>query len=98
MQKGQRQVFLQDADALALKPEHLLEILHHLGQAFPGIERVTCYSRSRTVARLSVETLRALKQAGLTRIHIGMESGLDEVLRMVRAAMPGLVAWVRERL
>jgi hypothetical protein len=84
VQNGQRQVFLQDADALALKPEHLLEILQHLKQAFPTIERVTCYSRSSTVARLSVETLQALKQAGLTRIHIGMESGSDEVLRMVR--------------
>jgi hypothetical protein len=77
-------VFLQDADALALKPEDVLEILRHLLEAFPAIERVTCYSRSSTVARLSVETLQDLKQAGLTRVHIGMESGSDEVLRMVR--------------
>jgi hypothetical protein len=84
MKRGQRQVFLQDADALALKPEHLLEILRYLRQAFPAIERVTCYSRSSTVARVSVESLAALRQAGLTRIHIGMESGADEVLRLVR--------------
>jgi hypothetical protein len=84
VQNGQRQVFLQDADALALEPEHLLAILQHLKQAFPAIERVTCYSRSSTVARLAVETLAALRQAGLTRVHIGMESGSDEVLRMVR--------------
>jgi protein-tyrosine phosphatase len=30
--------------------------------------------------------------------YFGGEPGFDEVLRMVRAAMPGLVAWVRERL
>jgi histone acetyltransferase (RNA polymerase elongator complex component) len=81
---GQRQVFLQDADALALKPEDLLEMLRHLRQAFPDIQRVTCYSRSSTAARLSEEALAALKEAGLNRIHIGMESGADEVLRMVR--------------
>lgn len=81
---GQRQVFLQDADALALKPEHLLEILQHLTQTFPSIERVTCYSRSSTVARLSVEMLMGLRTAGLTRVHIGMESGSDKILRMVR--------------
>lgn len=84
VQNGQRQVFLQDADALALEPEDLLAILQHLKQAFPAIERVTCYSRSSTLARLAVETLEALRQAGLTRVHIGMESGSDEVLRMVR--------------
>jgi hypothetical protein len=84
LQNGRRQVFLQDADALALKPEDLLEILQHLTQTFPAIERVTCYSRSSTVARLPQETLTALREAGLTRVHIGMESGSDKVLRLVR--------------
>ena len=81
---GRRHVFLQDADALALKPEHLLEILQHLTQTFPSIERVTCYSRSSTVARLPLDILMALRTAGLKRVHIGMESGSDKVLRMVR--------------
>jgi len=84
LKNGQRQVFLQDADALALKPEDLVEILHHLTQTFPSIERVTCYSRSSTIARLADEALTALRQAGLTRVHIGMESGSDKVLRLVR--------------
>jgi protein-tyrosine phosphatase len=30
--------------------------------------------------------------------YFGGEPGFHEVLRMVRAAMPGLLAWVRERL
>jgi protein-tyrosine phosphatase len=30
--------------------------------------------------------------------YFGDEPGFDEVLHMVRAAMPGLVAWVRARL
>ena len=84
VKNGLRQVFLQDADALALKPEHLREMLQYLTQTFPSIERVTCYSRSSTAARLPDEALVALRQAGLTRVHIGMESGSDKVLRMVR--------------
>ncbi|MFW6122927.1 MAG: radical SAM protein [Thermodesulfobacteriota bacterium] len=84
LKNGARQVFLQDADALALKPEDLLEILGYLTQTFPAIERVTCYTRSSTVYRLPEETLTALRQAGLTRVHIGMESGSDKVLRLVR--------------
>jgi hypothetical protein len=61
----------------------LLEILQHLTQTFPSIERVTCYSLSSTVARLPLDILTALRTAGLTRVHIGMESGSDKVLRMV---------------
>ncbi|MFW6126826.1 MAG: radical SAM protein [Thermodesulfobacteriota bacterium] len=84
VKNGQQQVFLQDADALALKPEDLLEILRYLTQTFPSITRVTCYTRSSTVYRLPDETLAALRDAGLTRVHIGMESGSDKVLRLVR--------------
>jgi hypothetical protein len=84
LKNGQRQVFLQDADALALKPEDLLKMLRYLTQTFPAIERVTCYTRSSTVARVPLETLTALREAGLTRVHIGMESGSDKVLRLMR--------------
>ncbi|MBN2243579.1 MAG: radical SAM protein, partial [Acidobacteria bacterium] len=39
---------------------------------------------ARTVARRSVEELRELKRAGLTRLHMGLESGHDPVLKMVK--------------
>lgn len=84
LKNGQRQVFLQDADALALRPDDLREILQYLTQTFPAIERVTCYARSSTAARLPLEALTALREAGLARVHIGMESGSDKVLRLVR--------------
>ena len=79
-----RSVFLQDADSLAVRPEALIDILGHLHRRFPGIRRVTCYARSRTVARRSEADLKAIREAGLHRLHIGMESGSDEVLAAVR--------------
>jgi radical SAM superfamily enzyme YgiQ (UPF0313 family) len=78
---GKRQVFLQDANSLALDPGGLLEILRHLKHRFPEVQRITSYARSSTVARLAPQTLAALKAAGLDRLHLGMESGSDEVLR-----------------
>jgi hypothetical protein len=83
-QNGLHSVFLQDADALAAGAEQLLVILVHLRRTFPQVERVTSYSRSATVARCSPPELQALKQAGLSRLHLGLESGSDEVLRKVR--------------
>ncbi len=80
---GMRSVFLQDANSLIIKPADLVEILLHLRDRFPSIERITSYARSHTVSRIDDEDMAALARAGLNRIHIGMESGSDEVLRRV---------------
>jgi len=81
---GMKSVFLQDANSLILKPAHLVEILNHLKMRFPFIERVTSYARSHTVAGINDEDLAAIRGAGLNRIHIGLESGSDEVLRLMK--------------
>jgi len=73
-------VFLQDGDALAAKVASLLEILAAIRTHLPAVKRITAYSRSRMLINRKVEDLKKLKQAGLDRIHIGLESGCDEVL------------------
>jgi len=80
---GRPQVFLQDANSLVVPPNDLLAILRYLQARFPEVTRVTSYARSNSIAGLEAETLAALREAGLSRIHIGMESGADEVLKMV---------------
>ncbi|MRR05804.1 MAG: radical SAM protein [Deltaproteobacteria bacterium] len=80
---GRGSVFLQDADCLVLKPAKIITILKHLKSLFPTIERITSYSRSDTIDRIPAEDLAALNDAGLNRIHIGMESGSDTVLSLV---------------
>ena len=84
LRHGAKTVFLQDANVLIVKPGDLLAILHHLHTRFPDIQRLTCYARSSTAARLPVEALRDLRRAGLSRVHIGLESGSDLVLRATR--------------
>jgi hypothetical protein len=81
---GMRSVFIQDANSLIIKPSDLVEILRHLRMRFPRIERITSYARSHTIARISDDNLQALKDAGLSRIHIGLESGSDKVLKMTQ--------------
>jgi hypothetical protein len=81
---GMRSIFLQDANSLVIKPERLLAILQHLKQCFPWVERITSYARSHTIARISDENLQLMAAAGLSRIHIGMESGSDQVLARIK--------------
>ncbi|NMC94021.1 MAG: radical SAM protein, partial [Syntrophorhabdus sp.] len=79
-----KSVFLQDADSLLLSTPDLLEILRYLKQKFPDIKRVTSYARAKTLKRKTVEELKELKEAGLTRIHVGMESGSEKVLKLIK--------------
>jgi len=81
---GMQSVFLQDANSLIIKPERLITILVHLKKCFPWIQRVTSYARSHTIARISDENLHLIAKAGLNRIHIGMESGSDKVLALIK--------------
>src|SRR4030043_440028 len=82
-----RTAFLQDADSLILPVEDLVAVLDHLREKFPKIERITTYARARTLSHKSADDLKRLKQAGLTRIHTGMESGSGRVLQMIKKGM-----------
>jgi Radical SAM superfamily len=81
LRNGGESVFLQDADSLVIGAAEMAVILSHLKKRFPEVQRVTSYARSSTAARLELRDLRALRQAGLNRLHIGLESGCNEVLR-----------------
>lgn len=76
--------FLQDADTLILSTDELVDILEHLKMTFPSIERVTTYARAKSMKRKSGESYLRLKEAGLSRIHTGMESGSLNVLKLIR--------------
>ena len=81
--------FLQDADNLIMKTSDLVAVLQFLKQQFPQIKRVTTYSRSRTVIRKSVEALTQIRNAGLDRVHIGLESGYDPLLKLMKKGVTG---------
>lgn len=81
---GMESIFIQDGNSLVIKPEDVIRILIHLKEAFPQVKRVTSYARSHTISRISDEHLSRMADAGLNRIHIGMESGSDTVLKMVK--------------
>jgi len=82
-QSGMKSIFLQDSNSLVIKPDDLIEIITHIKKQFPETERITSYARSETVVRISDEDLKRMADAGLNRIHIGMETASDTVLKLV---------------
>jgi len=81
---GGKNVFLQDANSLVLKTDHVVEVLTYLRKKFPFVERITTYARSKTLSKKSVDELRSLHRAGLSRIHIGLETGYDPLLEVIQ--------------
>ncbi len=86
---GGKTAFLQDANSLILPVERLVDILRHLRKTFPSLNRVTTYARSRTLAQRRLEGLVEIRQAGLDRLHVGLETGDDVLLKRVRKGVTG---------
>ncbi len=82
---GSRTAFLQDADSLIMRTSELLEVIKYLKQTFPSIQRITSYARAKTLAQKtkSLEDLKELRKVGLARLHVGLETGDDELLKCV---------------
>jgi len=78
-----RTAFLQDADSLIMRTPELTEVLRYLKETFPSIERVTSYARAKTLAIKSLKDLKELREAGLARLHVGLETGDDELLKYI---------------
>ena len=77
---GGTSAFLQDANTLIMPTDDLVEVIKFLKQTLPTITRITSYGRSKTAAKKKLEELKALHEAGLDRLHIGLESGYDPIL------------------
>jgi radical SAM superfamily enzyme YgiQ (UPF0313 family) len=77
-------VFLADGNTIAMRTSDLIEVLDYLGEAFPGLERISCYGGARFIRGRDVADLTSLKEHGLDTIYMGLESGDDEILRRVR--------------
>ena len=83
LRDGGRSVFLQDADPCAVAPDKLVAVLGRVRERFDSVDTVTAYGRAATLSRRRPSDLARLAAAGLSRVHIGMESGADSVLARV---------------
>jgi radical SAM superfamily enzyme YgiQ (UPF0313 family) len=80
---GGHTAFLQDADSLVMHQDELEEAVRYLRSVFPSLERVTTYARARTICRKTPEQMKSLKETGLSRLHVGLETGDDALLALV---------------
>jgi radical SAM superfamily enzyme YgiQ (UPF0313 family) len=77
-------VFLCDGDAIALETDMLLTIIRELYRTFPSLRHIGSYVGPQSTLSKSMDELKALRAAGLTKAYIGVETGDDELLKKVK--------------
>ncbi len=83
MQPDVRKVFLADGNAMVLPVDYLMELLSALKKSFPKLMRVSAYALPGDLLSKTDEELLMLREAGLKLIYVGIESGDDEVLKLI---------------
>lgn len=81
---GGETCFLGDSNALILSPEFFAEAVSYIKKAFPQLKRFTIYGRTKSAAKKAVKELSSFQEAGLHRVHFGLESGSDKVLGFMK--------------
>lgn len=76
-------VFIADGDAMAMATEHLKKILKLLKEYFPKLSRVSAYASPLNLKEKTLEELKDLREAGLTLVYYGIESGNDGILKKI---------------
>jgi len=93
-------VFFGDADPLQIGLDNFVEIVRYLRVVMP-VRRLTSYARLATLWKLKKHAIINLAQAGLNRVHIGLESGDAKILNYHRKGQsPKMViettSWLKE--
>jgi radical SAM superfamily enzyme YgiQ (UPF0313 family) len=76
-------VFVADGDALVMEMDHWESILRACREAFPGLRRVSAYATAMNLVGKSVEELIRLREAGLSLLYIGPETGDDPTFKRI---------------
>ena len=80
----QKRVFIGDGDALIIPTDRLAEIFTSIRKKLPWVNRISLYGNARSILRKNNEELSRLKDLGLDRIYMGLESGSDHTLKNIR--------------
>lgn len=79
-----RTLFLPAGNSLAMPTDDLAQVCAEARRLLPNLERITVYASMPAIQAHGAAGLARLKRAGLSRLHVGLESGHDPTLRRVK--------------
>jgi len=81
--RGAKKVFLADGNAFVLSANKLIPVLNEINKQFGKIQRISSYALPRDISNKSETELKELKALGLKLLYIGIETGDDELLKLI---------------
>ena len=78
-----RRVFLEEGDALICPQHRLVEVMNHLNEKFPHLDRVGTYATPQAALLKSIDELKELNRLGLKIAYMGVETGDEELLKKI---------------
>ncbi len=81
--KGTKKIFLADGNAFVLSTKKLVPILDEINKKFGKIQRVSSYALPKDILSKSEQELKELKDLGLKLLYIGIETGDEELLKLI---------------
>jgi radical SAM superfamily enzyme YgiQ (UPF0313 family) len=82
--EGVKTLFFPAGNTIAMPSGDLSGLCRFSRDLFPRLRRITVYGSSHYIAMKSLDEMKKLRESGLNRIHVGLESGDDEVLQRVK--------------
>jgi len=79
-----RTMFFPAGNTIAMNTKNLADVCHFARTTFPRLERITVYGSSQFIHKKGPAKLGQLAKSGLGRIHVGLESGDDVILKHIR--------------
>jgi len=76
-----KRVFLENGDAFVLSADRLLAIAEMIHGKLPEVETIAMYASIKNILGKTDDNLKALRDAGINDLNIGVESGYDPALR-----------------
>jgi radical SAM superfamily enzyme YgiQ (UPF0313 family) len=77
-------IFFPSGNTIIMKTSDLIDILTYSKKLFPNLQRITVYGSSQYIVKKGLEDMKKIAQAGLSRIHVGLETGDDILLQQTK--------------
>ncbi len=79
-----RTVFFPSGNTIHMPTDEQAKMYRYTREIFPGVERITIYASAQFIVKKGADGMKKLAEAGLDRMHVGLESGDDVVLKRVK--------------
>ena len=77
-------VFLAGGNPSSAPTDFLIDIIEYVRVKLRNVTRISCYAKSLDILRKTDEELKALANAGLDIVYMGLESGSNIILRIMK--------------